>query len=79
MRFAGEEPIDMITKQYNETMRKELPQHGISFVEIKRKEAFGQVISASKVRKSIESGDWDYIRTVVPVTTYNYLITRFNK
>ena len=79
VRFAGEEPIDMVTKQYNETMRKELPIHGISFVEIKRKEAFGQVISASKVRKSIESGDWDYIRTVVPVTTYNYLITRFNK
>lgn len=36
-RFAGEEPFDTVTRQYNETMRRILPEYGIEFVEFPRK------------------------------------------
>ena len=54
IRFVGEEPLDKVTKQYNDTMRRILPQYGIEFCEIKRKEESGAVISASRVRKLLE-------------------------
>ena len=58
VRFAGEEPTDNVTRQYNETMREILPRYGIEFREIPRKTFDGKPISAS---------------TVVPPTTLNYL------
>lgn len=51
IRFAGEEPLDNVTRQYNETMRRILPEHGIEFRTIKRKNQSGEPISASRVRK----------------------------
>lgn len=36
IRFAGTEPQDNITGQYNETMREFLPKYGIIFKEIPR-------------------------------------------
>ena len=36
IRFVGEEPIDLVTKQYNETMKNMLPMYGISVTEIPR-------------------------------------------
>ncbi len=77
VRFAGEEPIDRITKQYNEAMKEILPNRGIEFVEIKRKETGGNVISASRVRKCLENKDLESIEKLVPKPTYDYLIERF--
>lgn len=31
IRFAGEEPLDNVTRQYNDTMRRILPRNGIEF------------------------------------------------
>lgn len=75
IRFAGEEPYDTVTKQYNNTMRDFFPTYGLKFVEIKRKATDGKddFISASKVRKLLEENKWEELKTYVPKTTYNYL------
>ena len=73
MRFAGEEPLDKITYQYNECMKQILPKYGIEFREIPRKELGGTVISASRVRKLLKENNFEDIRAIVPETTFNYL------
>lgn len=72
-RFAGEEPKDKITKIYNDTMKKILPQKGISFVEIPRMEIEGEVVSASKVRKYLKEEDYDGAWSLLPETTKMHL------
>ena len=81
VRFAGEEPLDPVTKQYNEGMSEILPQHGMEFCEIPRKkddEGVG-VISASRVRKCLEAGKLEELKPLVPHTTYNYLVERYKR
>lgn len=73
VRFAGEEPLDNITRQYNETMREVFPKHGIEFVEIPRKEMGDSVISASRVRKLLKEENFEEISKIVPYTTLEYL------
>ncbi len=53
-RFVGTEDKDVVTKHYNETMKKILPQYGVELVEIPRIESGGEVISASRVRKLLK-------------------------
>lgn len=79
IRFAGEEPLDPITNQYNEGMKEILPQYGIEFHSIARKcdKDGSQVISASRVRKYFENGDLESLKSLVPPTTYRYLYNRF--
>jgi len=79
VRFAGEEPLDRITEQYNQTMARILPEYGIEFREIKRKEQGGGVISASRVRKLLETKDWDGIAELVPPTTLSFLQNEWQK
>lgn len=76
IRFAGEEPLDPVTNQYNEAMGDLLPQYGIAFQAIPRKQDHGEVISASRVRKCLENGDWETIKAIVPTTTFDYLKKR---
>ena len=38
-RFVGEEPMDMVTRQYNESMKNKLPKAGIKVVEILERKA----------------------------------------
>lgn len=77
VRFAGEEPLDKITNQYNATMKRILPQFGIGFEVIPRKESSGEPISASRVRALLAEKDFEGIRKIVPETTYRYLTERF--
>lgn len=77
VRFAGEEPIDKVTMQYNEQMQKILPRYGIKFVVIPRKKAEGEVISASRVRQLLKTKNFVAIKQLVPETTYNYLLDKF--
>ena len=72
-RFCGAEPLDNITRQYNEQMKKLLPQFGIKFVEIERKKSDGKYISASRVRKAMKSGRLDSIKNLVPQSTWEYI------
>lgn len=77
-RFAGEEPFDNVTRQYNESMKKILPEYGIKFVEIPRKCIGDEVISASYVRKLLNEKKYETIRKLVPDTTFCYLQREFN-
>ena len=76
-RFAGEEPLDMVTRQYNETMKRILPACGMKFVVIPRLENGGEVISASRVRRCLQEKDFATISRIVPETTLAYLIDKF--
>ena len=77
VRFAGEEPTDIVTAQYNDSMGRILPQYGIQFVEIPRLEKRGiGIISAKKVREAIKNGDWEQVKELVPETTYRILKKR---
>ena len=78
IRFAGEEPIDKVTKQYNEQMKKILPTYGIKFEEVPRKEAGGNVISASRVRQLLKLKDFKEIKKLVPRSTFEYLKKNFS-
>ncbi|MBQ9519760.1 MAG: adenylyltransferase/cytidyltransferase family protein [Firmicutes bacterium] len=77
IRFAGEEPLDMVTRQYNETMKRILPACGMEFRVIPRLESGGEVISASRVRRCLEKKDFATISRIVPETTLRYLISNF--
>lgn len=79
VRFAGEEPLDKITKQYNAYMDKILTKHNIEFIEIPRKMEGNNVISASRVRAFIKENKWAEIAKIVPQTTLGYLQQKFRK
>jgi [citrate (pro-3S)-lyase] ligase len=76
-RFAGEEPLDYITRQYNDTMARILPRYNIDFEVIPRKEFDGKVISASRVRELLKDKKFDEIAEIVPESTLNYLKEKF--
>ena len=77
IRFAGEEPLDKVTKQYNEALKNILPEYGINFIEIPRKEFNGEVISASRVRNLLKDKKFNDIKKIVPETTLKYLEDKF--
>lgn len=72
-RFVGEEPTDGVTREYNEAMKRILPAHGIELIEIPRKEIEGRVISATTVRKCLETGDLESLDMLIPETTKRIL------
>lgn len=78
-RFVGEEPFDKVTRQYNESMKKILPEYGVEFVEIPRKKCNDEAISASRVRRLIEQKDFASIKELVPESTFKYLVEHYNK
>lgn len=49
-----------------------MPLYGIKVIEIPRLRKNGEIISASKVRKMISSGNLEEIKSFVPFTTYQY-------
>lgn len=72
-RFIGEEPIDKVSAQYNRTIKEICPKYGIEVEEIPRKRYRGKVISASDVRKLLQTGRYEEIRELVPESTWRYL------
>lgn len=78
VRFAGEEPLDNITRQYNKAMARILPKYNVEFEVIPRKEQDGAVISASRVRRLLETKDFNAISKIVPAVTLEYLKHRHN-
>lgn len=69
-RFVGEEPLDCVTKQYNEQMKEILSLFNIEVEEIPRMEVSNEIVSASKARRCIKEKDWDGLRLLVPGITY---------
>lgn len=74
MRFAGEEPFDTVTRAYNETMARILPEYQVEFVEIPRKTlSDGSFISATKVRDLLQCGNREALREMLPASTIRIL------
>ena len=78
VRFVGEEPLDRVTAQYNETMHSILSQYGIEVKEIPRLNIDGKIVSASYVRELLQNREWDNIAKFVPQCTLEYLKERKN-
>ncbi len=76
-RFVGTEPLDPVTRQYNEALQACLPGRGIGVVEMPRLEMEGQPVSASRVRACLAAGDLPALRNLVPDPTYAYLTSKF--
>ncbi len=74
-RYIGTEPYSKVTARYNEILIEELPKHDISVVEIPRKELGDEPISASRVRELFQSGNMEEIKKVVPISTFEYLMS----
>jgi [citrate (pro-3S)-lyase] ligase len=72
-RFVGTEPICDSTAAYNRTMSEVLPEYGITFTEIPRKESDAGAISATRVREFLSRGDLDAIEGLVPAATMKFL------
>lgn len=71
-RYVGEEPNSQVTGIYNHIMSEKLPENNIACVIVPRKEADGNVISASTVRTILKSGKIESLKTLVPETTLRY-------
>ena len=72
-RFVGEEPLDPMTSQYNETLKRILPDYGIELVVIPRLSNEQGIISASIVRRLLKEDKWDDVKKYVPTSTFEYL------
>lgn len=78
-RFIAEEPLDKVTRQYNQYMKRILSEFDIDVVEIPRKTLIdGEIISASKVRKMYKERSFDKMREMLPDITYSELIRLVN-
>lgn len=78
-RYIGEEPYCKVTKKYNETLMEILPQYGMEVVLVPRKEIGEVAISASIVREKIKNGEIEELKSLVPETTFNFLISAEGK
>ena len=74
VRFVGEEPFDVVTSKYNETMKCLLPPKGVEVVEIPRlKNEEQETISASLVRKYLATNNFAELEKLCPKSTITYL------
>ncbi len=75
-RFVGSEPLSKLTNEYNNALKEMLPQKNIELVVIERLEENQQPVSASHIRKEIESGRIENIYNLVPQTTLEVILRR---
>lgn len=76
VRYVGTEPLSPTTNQYNCALKEYLPPRGVTLNEIPRIEKADAPISASRVRALLDEGDFETLKSLVPDTTYNYLIEK---
>ena len=73
-RFVGEEPLDNITRQYNETMKQLLKNFGVELVEIPRlKLSNGKFVNATEVRRLLKEKNFKECKKYLTKTTYKYV------
>ncbi|MDU1042988.1 [citrate (pro-3S)-lyase] ligase [Peptoniphilus rhinitidis] len=72
-RFVGTEDKDLVTKNYNETMERILPDYGIEVVEIPRTSLDDEIISASKVRLFLKERKFEEAYKFLPEATIKAL------
>lgn len=73
VRFAGTEPLDAVTNQYNKAMNEMLERYNIKFRCIERCSLDGEYINATKVRSFLKEGNADEVKKYVPDSTWNIL------
>ncbi len=78
-RFAGTEPTCAVTGGYNRAMTEILPQSGVEFVEIPRKQELDTAISASTVRKEMAAGNLEALQKLVPEATYRCIANKIHR
>lgn len=76
-RFVGEEINDIITRQYNDSMKRILPEYGVELIEIPRKNIDGRAISASTVRRYIKNRNFEGLKCLVPEYTYEVIMKKY--
>lgn len=74
-RFIGTEPYCRTTRSYSQTMLELLPRFGIETVQLDRIRSDEQVVSAYRVRELLRREAYEELRTLVPQTTYDYLLS----
>lgn len=79
VRYVGEEPYCAITNAYNETLKEVLTQYGVELKIIDRKKSSEEIISASKVRNLIKSGNIEELKGFLPKVTMEFLNTDTGK
>ena len=72
VRFVGTEPTDELTRRYNELMMESLGKDHV--VQIPRLENGGMAVSASRVRRAMDSNSLKEAAQLVPPTTLPYII-----
>ncbi len=75
-RYVGTEPLSPMTEQYNTELKKFLPPHGIKVKELPRLEISNTPVSASRVRALVDSGNIQEVKSLVPDTTYKFLLNK---
>lgn len=75
IRFAGSEPLDPLTNEYNRAMKTVLEPRGIEVKVIERYELGGKPVSASRVRALIKEGLIEKTKELLPEITYSYLMS----
>lgn len=79
VRFAGEEPLDPVTFNYNENMKKILPEYSMEFCEIPRMMLDKEhVVNATEVRWLLKQKDFNSIKDYVPETTLKILDANYS-
>lgn len=73
-RYVGEEPLSPATNIYNQAL-KNVFGNDLKLTIIKRKETNNEVISASRVRKLFKGNLMEQIHELVPLSTYNFLVS----
>jgi [citrate (pro-3S)-lyase] ligase len=78
-RFVGTEPYCKVTNNYNQNMKKILAEpngksNPIEVVEIDRIEFADKPISASRVRALLKDKNYEELKSIVPSTTYEFLM-----
>ncbi|VBB06523.1 acyl-coa n-acyltransferase [Lucifera butyrica] len=75
LRYVGEEPYCNVTAAYNEALAAILPQSGVELRVVPRILSAGEAISASRVRELIRQDRWEDMASLVPPSTYRYLVS----
>ncbi len=72
-RYVGTEPTCQVTEGYNRAMAEILPDAGVEFCLVKRREFDGEAVSASAVRREIQGGRYKGLECLVPKSTIEIL------
>lgn len=75
-RYVGTEPTCAITAQYNDQLKRSLPDYGVQLIEIERRCASGSPISASRVRALVQEHRLDQLSSLLPDSSLEIIHSR---